>query len=578
MKVADFADRPIRFLRRFFIDPLSVKELSGMSRRWQMYVFRCLYISLISFIIWLFWTNVTREQQWMSPSAYAELGRTLFLSFFFLQLAVVTLGGVTAASDMITREIRGGTLGLLALTPLSSWRIVAGKWKAALLQTSTVLLCGAPVFAVCNYLGGVGLRELAYSLTLSIVCASLGAAIALCCSAYFRASYLATIVTLISLLVYCIAPVLPMFAMRGEEGYMTVLCWIHPLYAAVGATMPGPPQWGSMWGRGWMCASAITLLLVYGLLRICTSRVRLLIRRPAGGGEASVSPASADSHNPGTSSFARMLRGGSGVWQSNAILWKELSTRRIGSGCAARAGVACLAFLMLTTMGSEGWWRILVLWFSWLILYLVALASGVSLFVTEREERKWDVLLSTPLKARDIIVAKLLAGLAGMAPLAIMLVVFWSLMVLTFDASPTTLLMGLGSLALGVMLTFLVGAFTSLNAGNQRVAFSSAFGIMLALLVVLPVVLAMLQGFNVLPRNRDIAEHVIGITNPGTYLAHWSDLMERRHRWEGWHYDSRAKVLKLLPIFQMYVAFYGTLIVGLIVWMHHRFDRATGRS
>jgi ABC-type transport system involved in multi-copper enzyme maturation permease subunit len=567
-----------KVLRRFFIDPLSVKELSGMSRRWQMYVGRCLYISLISFIIWLFWTNLTRQDRWMSPSAYAELGRTLFLSFFYLQLAVVTLGGVTAASDMITREIRGGTLGLLALTPLTSWRIVAGKWKAALLQTSTVLLCGAPVFAVCVYLGGVGTRELAYSLTLSVVCASLGAAVALCCSAFFRASYVATIATLVSLLVYCVVPMLPLFGMRSEEEYVTFLCWTHPLYAAVGATMPGPPAWGSMWGRGWMCASVLTLLIVYLLLRICTNRVRILIRRPAGGGEASASPASADPHNPRSSSFARMLRGRGGVWQSNAILWKELSTRRIGTGCVARAGVGMLAFLMLTTIVSEGWWRILVLWFSWLILFLVALANGVSLFVTEREERKWDVLLSTPLRARDIIAAKLLAGLAGIAPLAIMLVVFWTLTALAFNASPASIAMGLGSLMLGVLLTFLLGAFTSLNAGNQRVAFSSAFGILLALLIVLPAVIGMLQGFNVLPRDREIADYVIGITNPGRYLVHWSDLMERQYRWEGWRDHYRGEVRKLQPMFELYVAFYGALIAGLLVWLHHRFDRATGRS
>jgi ABC-type transport system involved in multi-copper enzyme maturation permease subunit len=567
------------FFRRCFVDPLSVKELSGISRRWQLYVGRCVYITLFAFIIWLFWTNVTRENRWMSPSAYAELSRTMFLSFFFLQLAVVTLGGVTAASDMITREIRGGTLGLLALTPLSPWRIVAGKWKAAVLQTSTVIFCGAPVFGVCAYLGGVGLRELAYSLTLSLVCASLGAAVSLCCSAIFRASYVATIVALVSLLVYCVVPMLPMFGLRHqEEEYMTFLCWIHPLYASVGATMPGPVMWGSMWGRGWMCATPLTLLLVWVLLRWCTARVRVLIRRPGGAAaEGSPARAAAGPEGPGSSSFARFLRGRGGVWETNAILWKELSTRRTGAGCAARTGVAILGFLLLTTMVSEGWWRILLLWFSWLILYLVALANGVSLFVTEREERKWDVLLSTPLRARDIIAAKLLAGLAGLAPLAIILVVFWTLMAAAFDASRTALGMGVLALLLGVLLTYLVGAFTSLNAPNQRAAFSAAFGIMLAFLLVLPILVGLLEGFGIWSHSLKIAEHLIGITNPGMYLAHWSELLERRYHWEGWRNRHEANIAQLWPMFEIYVALYGSLIVGLIVWIHHRFDRAVGR-
>ena len=111
---------------RFFVDPLSVKELSGISRRWQMYVGRCIYLLLVAFILWLFWSNLTRTSNWMSPSVWAELGRNLFYAFFALQLASVTLSGVSAGSDMITRELRGGTLGLLALTPLTPWRIVAG--------------------------------------------------------------------------------------------------------------------------------------------------------------------------------------------------------------------------------------------------------------------------------------------------------------------------------------------------------------------------------------------------------------------------------------------------------------------
>lgn len=578
MKAADLLARPLRLARRFFIDPLSVKELSGIARRWQVYVGRCLYITLIGFIIWIFWTTLSERGGWMSPSAYAELARTMFISFFFLQLAVVTLGGVTSASDMITREVRGGTLGLLALTPLTPWRIVVGKWKAALIQTSTVLLCGAPVFAVCVFLGGVGLRELAYSLTLSVVAASLGAAISLCCSALFRTSYVATIVALITLLVYCIAPVLPMALIRGSgDGYMTFLAWTHPLYAAVGATVA---QFGSSpWSRGWLFASPLTMVFVLLLLRGCTDRIRTLIRRPGNGlAESPSARGSGDPAHPRTSFFARLLRGQAGVWQTNAILWKELSTRRVGTGRAARIGLLILGLLMLTTMGAEGWWRVLLLWFSWIILYLVALANGVSLFVTEREERKWDVLLSTPLVAREIVWAKLLAGLAGLAPLAILLVVFWSLMTLAYGGAADSILMGVGSLILGVLLTYMIGAFMSLVAANQRAAFSAAFAVMVAGLFVVPIVVAILEGFRVFPRGEDYAEIVIGITNPGTYLVHLSEILERTYHWDGWQSHLKGRREKLWTTFELHAPLYAVLIGGLVVWMNHRFDRATGRS
>jgi microcompartment protein CcmL/EutN len=59
-----------------------------------------------------------------------------------------------------------------------------------------------------------------------------------------------------------------------------------------------------------------------------------------------------------TSGFARFLRGGSEVWQHNAILWKELSTRRLG--LAARIGLAILVFLLLTTIVPRGKYLVMV--------------------------------------------------------------------------------------------------------------------------------------------------------------------------------------------------------------------------
>jgi ABC-type transport system involved in multi-copper enzyme maturation permease subunit len=563
------------------VDPLSVKELSGISRRWQTYIGRGLYVGLIGLVVWIFWVSLTRYHDWMSPSAYADLGRQLFYSFFILQMLVVTFGGMSAASDMITREIRGGTLGLLALTPLTPWRIVAGKWKAAMLQTASAILCGAPVFAICVYLGGVGIWELGYSLTLSLISAALAAAVALYCSTIFRASYVVTIVSFISLLVYCIAPLVLFAASEGDKELMTFMVYTHPLYAATGAAVPRSMT-SLSWSYGWISASLTTALLIYFLLKGSTSRVRLLIRRP--GGNAPVAPSLADLRRtpvvdaPRTSKLGRLLSGSRGVWERNAILWKELSTRRVGVGNAARAGVALLLFALLTTLPSEGWWRVLVLWFSSFVLVLVALANGVSLFVTEREERKWDVLLTTPLRAREIIAAKLLAGLAGLAPMAAILASFWMLMGYAFGVSRISALMTMASLGLMTLASYVLAAFMSLSARHQRAAFSSAFGLLIAVLFILPALAFMLQAYHVVLEQREYADFIVGCTNPGTYLAHVSEPLARDRHWDGWRETWNARERELLPMFLVYSGIYSSLIVGLVVWMIHRFDRAAGRS
>jgi ABC-type transport system involved in multi-copper enzyme maturation permease subunit len=582
MRISGVLDRPRRFIRRFFVDPLTVKELSGIARRWQMYLGRCIYIGLIGFIIWMFWSTLS-DRGALSPSAYAELGHRIFFSFFALQMVIVTLGGITAASDMITREIRNGTLGLLSLTPLTPWRIVAGKWKAALVQTSTALLCGIPVFSVCNYLGGVGFWELAYSFTLSVVSAALGAAIALLCSTLFRASYVATIASFIALLAYCLLPIIAISATDASEVCMGVLSCIHPLYAAIGATWQGTIGRRYSWSaNGWMATTIVTSLLIYLLLRWAASRVRMLSRRPGGAaleapsidgvGRLPVAPA------PRTSSLARFFRGQGGVWERNAILWKELSTRRVGAGKSSRLGMALLAFALLTTLGSEGWWRVLVLWVSSLILLLVALANGVSLFVTEREERKWDSLLSTPLGAGEIVWAKLLAGLAGMAPFALMLAVLWGFLALVYDAGLVCTGMALVSMGMATLLCFLVAASTSLAAQSQRTAFSSAFGLLLGLYLVVPVALLMLQGYEVISRQSKFAESVIGYTNPGRYLAYVSEPLSHHYRGEGWSQYWRRQEEELVPLFGVYFGVYLGAILSLIFWLIRRFDRSAGRS
>lgn len=568
-----------RFFGPLFIDPLSLKELSGIARRWQTYVGRGLHIALIGAILWMFWTSLTRGQAWMSPSAYAELGRSLFHAFFILQLVVVTFGGMSSASDMINRELRGGTLGLLALTPLTPWRIVAGKWKAALIQTSTALLCGVPAFAVCAYLGGVGTWEIIYTIALSLGATSLAAAVALLCSTYFRAGYVVTIVSFVSLLIYCIVPIVIGGVMEPGEWYMTFLCYSHLLFASFGAAVGRGFGFRMAWQYGWISASLLSSVLVYALLRQTAARVRVLIRRP--GGRAPERPSLEDlsrasrAQEPEISTAARLLRGTGGVWESWAILWKELSTRRHGTGVAARAGIMIFAFLLLTTLPSGGEWRVLMLWFSVLILLLVALANGVSLFVTEREERKWEILLTTPLKAVEIVLAKLAAGLAGLVPISLLLAVFWSLVALAWNLGVRGTLMAGTAIALATLFTYVLAAFTSLNARTQRGAFAAAFGILIGLLCVAPILLFMMQSFRILPSDPDVAGFIVASSNPGTYLAHVSGAVGRpiaRIRWDdaGWEDEH-------LSAFRVYGAGYSAVIVGLVFWMVHRFDRAAGR-
>lgn len=63
-------------------------------------------------------------------------------------------------SDVISRERREGTLGLLFLTPLGGWGILAGKLFAHLLRSTVVMASMLPIFMVPMLIGGANARDL----------------------------------------------------------------------------------------------------------------------------------------------------------------------------------------------------------------------------------------------------------------------------------------------------------------------------------------------------------------------------------------------------------------------------------
>lgn len=554
-------------------DPLAVKELSGISRRWQTYVTRGLYVAIMAVVVYIFRRSMMARGGLGGPSELASMAHSFFITFIVLQMLTSVLGGLSAGSDLITREIRNGTLGLLALTPLSSWRIAAGKWKAAMIQTATGLLCWLPVFGMLVYLGGIGLWEFAYTFTLSAACAALGAAVGMFWSTVVRAGYVATIASVITILAYCILPTLLLIQ---ESDFYQLYVWVHPLFAAIGAVSQGT------FGRriageavGWISATASVALQVWLLLRWSASRIETLVLESGAKTVASAAPLPADAE-PRAAAFARFLRGKEGVWDRNAILWKELSTRRFGVGTLAQAGLALLGlFLFTAILDSNGFWRIVVYWISAFIFVLVALANGVSLFVTEREERKWEVLLSTPLPSTQIVLAKLLAGMAGLAPMALSLAVFWFLFQVIWGASMLAIVMNLSAVGMVALFAYGVGAVASLHARSQRTAFSSSFGVVLALLFVLPIMLMMADAYATGPRG-GMSFNSLGSFNPAPFMSRISEYLSRSARWNGPDYY-RKQELQLLPYFLVFTGLHLGVVAGLVLWMAGRFNRAVGR-
>ncbi|HLF94710.1 MAG TPA: ABC transporter permease subunit, partial [Planctomycetota bacterium] len=553
-------------------------ELSGVSRRWQTYLGRIVYVGLIGAILFMTWNSMD-VRNLANSSEFAHLGRRLFWYFLGIQILFVPLTALTAASDMIAKEVRAGTLGILALTPLTPWRIAFGKWKAAMTYAASLVLGGLPIIAVCVYLGGVGAWDVLWSTALTVAASSLGAALGLFYSTVFRAGYLAIIVGIVTGGAYTLLPAFLGASGSDPKGCFEALMWTHPAYAAVSAIvfMESAAREGSEYA--WIGATLGSFFLSWLLLRGAAARIPRLVEAVP---KASALTRTFDAMdkfyeeiNPEALKDVRIFSGRGEVWERNAILWKELRTRASGKlRNATRIGLGLLLLVLLPAscaFSGRSEWQVPMLWLSGIVFLFMAMANGVSIFVKEKEARQWEILLSTPLTARQIVLAKLTAGLAALAPLAVILLVLFTLVSAVSDIGPIGWMVTVGSIGMPVLFSYVLGAAMSLRAGSMRAAFSATFGIMLGILVILPLLLAF---YDTLPGVRWDGDEfpfiLVTLTNPARFLEPFGRFSSYRSL------DSRYP--GLLPYFIAYGTIYGMAIVSLMASMILRFDRIVGRA
>jgi ABC-type transport system involved in multi-copper enzyme maturation permease subunit len=548
--------------------PVLIKELSGSARRWQTYAFRGVHVALFLFTIWTLSDRIRNAQVWINPSLYAQMSRQLFGIFMGLQSLLVILAGISAASDLIVKEVRLGTLGLLVCTPLTPMRIACGKWMAAVAQTSSLLLCGAPVLAVCAYLGGASPRDLLCALTVSGAAISLAAALSLYCSSLLRTGTGALLVASIAFAVYVFGPILigVQFLRSADDFAMTIFSFVHLPIATAAAFTPfggrgAPPR------EAWIAATVVTMGAVWVLLRLTAARVAALTVKvpppPLLDRAFEALDRFYEDLGPEPIRKVRLFAGSTGVWQRGALLWKELRTR--ASGRLRNSVRISLVLLLGCAFGLWIGYDDLP-WLAWIstgLLWYMALSNGASLFAKEKEERKWDLLLVTPLASGEILLAKLAAGIVPVLPVAAAIAFFWIMVNSLGRFHNGDLLIAATATALPALLGYVLGAVCSLRSRSLRSAFTTALSGMIGVLVLLPLFVAISDS----KRDRDLRW-----LSPFWFIQ---TLVERGlvSQYRGYGFDTPG-LLDLLA----FATAYGGLSTVLLAYILVRFDRLSGRT
>ena len=154
------------------------RELREMSRRRGSHAPRWVAAGLLmGGFAWAWWSLRILPDQ-AGPGLFGLLGRCTVL-LIWLMAPLLT-------ADVIAREKREGTLGLLWLTPLTPGQVIVAKTAAEALRAGVMLVAIVPVMVLPMLLGGVGWPEVIRLLLISGAALALALASGVAASAIWR--------------------------------------------------------------------------------------------------------------------------------------------------------------------------------------------------------------------------------------------------------------------------------------------------------------------------------------------------------------------------------------------------------
>jgi hypothetical protein len=461
------------------MDPLTLRELQGLSRRRVVYLTRVVYVGLFGLALYVWWFAERNRLRILSASDLAYLGRQLFHSLVLLQICLVGAGAAVGGADMLLKEVRTRTLAIVVATPLSGVAIVWAKWKAAMIQAAALLLCSLPALSMCVYLGAIGPWELAWSITLTLGIASISAALGLRHALRCKTTAGATFRAVFEF-------VLPPVILAAFGGFLPfaqeALVFLHPLGALLGII--NPRLFGGQGQYGWISATLVSLLVSAWLIRRTGRSVvefgsRIEEPDPDLTEDRGLLVAGA-----AVRSWVTELR----VWDDQPLLWKELATRpgvRLEFLLGKPLLWATFLLLVLMWLATDGASvEFLAVVEAAVLASVVLIGSG--LFTRDRETRWNEMLLCTPLSDVELLRAKLFGGLVSpesvyMLGLGLVVLLGWSL--------PSGILPAILSLftsALFLLDAYLLAALASLLSRTMRGAFLFAGAVIVLLLLAAP--------------------------------------------------------------------------------------------
>ncbi len=408
--------------------PIFEKELRATSRRKRTYALRSAYLGgLLLFLVFAYVENAPWRGGTVSVTQRVQqqnqLGQTFFVCFSLFCVGAMGMIGPVLTCTAISAERLHKTLHVLLMTPITAWQIVTGKLFSRLLVALTLIGLSLPVLALVRLLGGVEVSQMFGVIALATATALVTAALGLFLSTFVNRAYAAILLAYGAILIaWVFLPIftVAMSAPRGPPPFQVLraVCTISPFLCTVSIAAPGFPG-----AAPWPSCVGVQLGLAAALVTCCALMLRRIQRRegsaaqaeavpvPAGAGAAPAGDAALPPFAPAHWTARRRRDVG-----DNPVLWRELGRPLFAKRWQALIafwGIVALMILSYAALASnhafderepQVGYAVVSNGIAWLVLCVLS-ATAIA---QEKESDTWTLLLATPIRARSIVVGKIL--------------------------------------------------------------------------------------------------------------------------------------------------------------------------
>ena len=406
--------------------PVFVYESLTASRRASVYAVRSLFVLALLIGLWSIWERL--NSQFVFSYAHrlrmlARVGEEFFLLLQGVQIPLVLLAAPAATAGAVCLDRQRGALAHTLVTDLTDSEIILGKLAARVLPVFGLIACSLPAVSLASLLGGIDPGALTGLTIVSACLAVLGCSLALCVSVRATKTHEALLAVYAVWLLW----------------FLTYPIWDY--WGAKYASVPDVPDWyrnlnpfilavapyrkpGTVGPLDWLAFAAVTLGASATFLYVAIRRLRGEVERPRPRIDRLQ-----DAVERAVAWLTGWLPGPS--LDGNPVLWREwhrnrpsrvtrrlmfaFMTASVGFGTWGIYELVATKPALMTRPGVTIVTRTEVTMVTNLVTVMIGLLFLSVLAPTsmteERARGSLDVLMSTPLSTRSIVMGKWLGAL-----------------------------------------------------------------------------------------------------------------------------------------------------------------------